>query len=657
MKIFNIGILLSFFLILIQFDSYSIANYCMEREINAIVNDTVVIRLNDFIGDIQWQKTYSLDEESNWIDIIEATQDTIALIIEKRTFIRARVVSALCDPFYSDTVIVNVMDFAEVLTVSVVEVSVYSAVALSNIQNDGGAEVTARGIVWGTHEIPTLENNDGYTFDGSGTGEFTSQLAELAAETQYFIAAYATNSVGTSYGEVLLFETLPVPVYLPNVTTLEVADITFSSALCGGNVTSDGGAEVTARGIVWGTHEIPTLENNDGYTFDGSGTGEFTSQLAELAAETQYFIAAYATNSVGTSYGEVLLFETLPVPVYLPNVTTLEVADITFSSALCGGNVTSDGGAEVTARGIVWGTHEIPTLENNDGYTVDGPGTGEFNSQLDGLAAKTQYFIAAYATNSEGTSYGQQIDFTTDERVINPVYGDGVTDIDGNFYPSVIIGNQEWMAKDLNVTRDANGNAIERHCYGDIPGNCDLYGGLYVWATVMNGAVSSKLNPSGVQGICPTGWHVPSHDEWTELERYICNYLGNSDCEEHFPYDNSTAESFRGTNEANFLKSCLQVNSPLGGDCSTSEHPRWRSNDIQFGTDDYGFSMLPGGHRNTTTTYDAIGLRGYGWSATQRSTNYVWRRAIEAGYGGIHRADRLKAFGFSLRCVKDPLND
>lgn len=229
-----------------------------------------------------------------------------------------------------------------------------------------------------------------------------------------------------------------------------------------------------------------------------------------------------------------------------------------------------------------------------------------------------------------------------------------VTDIDGNVYQTVIIGNQEWMAENLRVTRDADGNDITRYCYNADPTNCDLYGGLYTWHTLMNGATTSNTNPGNVHGICPAGWHVPSHAEWTQLEQYICNQLGNANCETQFPNDNTTW-GWRGTNEGNASKSCRQVSSPLGGECTTSEHPRWNSNSTNYGTDDFGFSALPAGRRSTSGYFSDVGSKGRWWSSTGYSSNLAWARGLSNGGSPVYRGYGYKDIGFSIRCVRNDI--
>ncbi len=290
-----------------------------------------------------------------------------------------------------------------VTTANVTNITQTTATSGGNVTSDGGTPVTARGVCWSTSSSPTLANS--HTTDGSGTGTFISSLAGLTANTVYYVCAYATNITGTAYGNQVTFTTLPY--LLPTVTTATVTNITQTTATSGGNVTSDGGAAVTARGVCWSTSSNPTIANS--YTTDGSGTGTFTSSLTGLSANTPYYVRAYATNSVGTSYGSQVTFTTLPYP--LPTVTTANVTNITQTTATSGGKVTSDGGTPVTARGVCWSTSSSPTLATS--HTTDGSGTGAFTSSLAGLTANTVYYVCAYATNITGTAYGNQVTFTT----------------------------------------------------------------------------------------------------------------------------------------------------------------------------------------------------------------------------------------------------
>ena len=194
----------------------------------------------------------------------------------------------------------------------------------------------------------------------------------------------------------------------PTVTTKSVGEVTETTAKVVGQVTADGGAEVTERGVCWNTECAP--EVIDYRTVDGTGIGIFNSNISDLVPNTQYYVRAYATNEKGVSYGEELTFTTKK-EIELPEVKTAEVEDITESEAVSGGEVVSDGGAEVTARGICWSTKQNPTIEDNK--TTDGSGVGIFTSNLSNLERNTTYYVRAYATNEVGTSYGEEVTFTT----------------------------------------------------------------------------------------------------------------------------------------------------------------------------------------------------------------------------------------------------
>jgi N-acetylneuraminic acid mutarotase len=193
----------------------------------------------------------------------------------------------------------------------------------------------------------------------------------------------------------------------PMLTTENVLKATQTSAVSGGNVTNDGGSEVTARGVCWGTTQNPTISSSK--TTDGTGTGAFTSNITGLTANAFYYIRAYATNNEGTSYGNEVAFNTNPVA--LATLTTTSVSSITTTSAISGGEISSDGGGTITTSGIFWSTSQNPTIADNK--TTDGSVTGSFTSNLAALNPGTTYFVRAYAVNNAGVAYGIQLRFTT----------------------------------------------------------------------------------------------------------------------------------------------------------------------------------------------------------------------------------------------------
>ena len=267
-----------------------------------------------------------------------------------------------------------------------------------------GEGLTEKGICYNTAPAPTTANTKVAYAGTATTATFNVTLPGLAYATKYYARAYATTAGGTVYGEEVNFTTLPV---VPTVTTTALTAITGNAAASGGNVTVSGGAEVTARGICFSsTNLTPTVA--DTKTSDSKGTGAFTSALTSLKGNTTYYVRAYATNSAGTGYGAVVSFKTL---VDLPVVTTTDVTAIGKTGAVSGGAVTYDGGGTVTARGLAWGTTANPTIT---GTIIDGgTGLGAFVSTLTGLQKFATYHVRAYATNSVGTAYGADIQFTT----------------------------------------------------------------------------------------------------------------------------------------------------------------------------------------------------------------------------------------------------
>ena len=273
-----------------------------------------------------------------------------------------------------------------------------------NVTSDGGSLVTVCGFLYGTSASNLTQNVQ----SGNGTGNFTKVLTGLTASTTYYYKGYATNSIGTSYGEVMSFTTAEATI--PTVITGTSSDITSASATIRGDVTSNGGATVTQRGFYWGRD---VSGSGSGMRTVGSGTGSFTLNITGLSGGTTYYYKAYARNSKGTVYGEVCSFTTMATTV--PIVTTGSASSISSARATLAGNITSSGGATVTERGFRYGTSEddlsqsVLSLTDELGLTA----TDDFSAYLTGLDATTTYYYKAYAKNSAGTGYGEVKSFTT----------------------------------------------------------------------------------------------------------------------------------------------------------------------------------------------------------------------------------------------------
>ena len=487
-------------------------------------------------------------------------------------------------------------------TTPVLSISATSAVSGGIINSDGGAPVTAKGVCWSPNQIPIV--TDSHTDEGTGTGNFASNLTGLNSNTKYYVRAYATNSAGTGYGDTISFKT---KAGLPTLVTTEVTSITETTAFSGGTITNDGGAPVTARGVCWSTSMNPSL--SDYSTADGSGTGAFVSNLTGLKNKTTYYVRAYATNSSGTQYGNELSFTT----VSLPTLITFPVTNVTSNSAMSGGNVTNDGGTPVIAKGVCWNTSGNP--KDPDGYTINGSGIGSFNSFIPYLEPNTTYYLWAYATNGSGTGYGAQQSFTTSATI---------TDIDGNIYNTVQIGTQLWMLENLKVIHYQDGSPIPlvadnstwislstgAYCnYNNEEINVNTYGRLYNFYS----AVDNRK-------LCPAGWHVPSGDEWLTL----INYLGGTGIAGGKMKETGT----------------LHWNSPNSG-----------------ATNESGFTCLPGGFRNPDPgEYHDLGISANLWSSTEHLVEWVGWRVIRIGIfkdnSEVNYGNEIKSFGYSVRCLQ-----
>ncbi len=269
----------------------------------------------------------------------------------------------------------------------------------------GMDDFTERGVCYATAENPTIENStELYIEDStSSSASFKVTLSGLDYATLYYARAYAISSSETYYGEQVIFTTLPV---VPTLTTDSVTSITGSSATTGGEITVTGGADITARGVCYSITQEPTTDND--VIASESEESAYTIELADLEGNTTYYVRAYATNSAGIGYGNQVTFTT---DVALPTVTTASVSTIDKSYAISGGEVTKDGGADVTARGVVYGLTSEPTLSDN--VLSIGTGTGTFVATMESLEKNTTYYVRAYATNSAGTAYGDELSFTT----------------------------------------------------------------------------------------------------------------------------------------------------------------------------------------------------------------------------------------------------
>lgn len=296
----------------------------------------------------------------------------------------------------------------------------------------------------------------------------------------------------------------------------------------------------------------------------------------------------------------------------IPAVTTAEITSITTTSAKSGGNITDDGGAEITSRGICWNSTGNPLVANQ--RTSDGTGTGSFNSSLSLLKPNTFYYLRAYATNNAGTGYGNEVGFATLD-----ITRGTVDDIDGNTYKTVSIGSQVWMAENLKTTR-YNDNTliplvIDNTTWNHMitPGYCwynndastfkSDYGALYNWYTIATGK------------LCPLGWHVPTDLQWSEM----ATYLGG---------ETLAGDKLKEEGEAHWTI----LNSGA--------------------TNESGFTALPGGGR-IDGSFVYIGTAGAWWSATGYDAENALCRELDNDIDELLIGHLSKSQGFSVRCIQN----
>lgn len=342
-------------------------------------------------------------------------------------------------------------------------------------------------------------------------------------------------------------------------------------------------------------------------------------------------------------HSETIILQFTAVQIQLPIVTTFSVANITAFSANGGGEVVNDGGDSITARGVCWSVSQNPTL--NDSHTMDSTCIGIFYSNLSGLLENTTYYVRAYATNGVGTAYGDEVSFTTLQHG-QPCPGVAtVMDIDSNVYNTVLIGNQCWMKENLRTTRYADGTPILQGSTNDWSGiysstvpywyypnnaaaNKPTYGLLYNFPAVMWNFIHSDSNPSGVQGVCPEGWHMPSLAEWEQLTDYVSSqsqYICDGDA----------------TNIAKALASQTGWSSN-NNTCSIGNNPSLNNFT--------GFSALSAGFYDQNYFF---GNSAYFWSTSETTvySDVAYDLQMSGYNANVDNGLQRRYRGFSVRCL------
>ncbi len=561
-----------------------------------------------------------------------------------------------------------------------------------SIDSDGGAFVTARGVVWNTSTNPTVSLST-KTTDGTGIGTFSSSLTGLTSGVTYYVKTYATNSVGTKYGPEITVNTAQAVATLASTTA--ASSIGATTATSGGNITYNGGVTVTVSGLVWSTSSNPTIALTT-KTSNGSATETFTSNITGLTPGTLYYVRSYATNNVGTSYGAQTSFTTLNIPTVS---STTAASSLTSSSAVSGGTISADGRDAVTTRGIVYGTSA-----GSSTYSVtSGSGTGTFTSNITGLTPATTYYVRSFATNSVGTGYGTEISFTslaiaptlttTAATSITKYAASAGGTITSNGGSTITASGICWSTTATPTTADSKTtDGLSSGTYSSTLISLTAGTPYYVRAYATNAIGTSY----GAAQSFTTLSTPPSQttvligsQRWTDKNLDVANYRnGDPVTYAANATDWNTATNagigawsyynFDATNGLIFgkLYNWYAVNDSRGlapagyhiptkveyntlqtnysGSAIKAASSEWGAS---MGTNTTGFTGLPGGNNNITlmTRFEDKGTSGWFWTSDYdlANTTKAYFRLLHISAGFVDVGSYPKTYGFSVRLVKD----
>ncbi len=615
--------------------------------------------------------------------------------------------------------------FPVVTTNGISNITPNSAICDGNVVSQGNLPVSAYGVCWSININPTLF--DAYTIEGSGEGTFSSALTGLSPNITYYVRAYATNAIGTAYGNQLVFTAGNIPC--PGIPTVYYEGKTYTTEKIGNqcwlkenlNVgtmiiggylqsnnniiekycydnnpqyceiygglyqwdeamkyqtatgvqgicpTTDGwhlptsaewnelfsflggntiaGGKMKATGTIenntglWSTPNLGATNSSGFNALPGGnfsfGKGDFW-HMGNYASHwsSSYSNSNYAILGSLLTYTDAIVysgdsFKTDGISVRcvrndgsssFATILTLEVTNITQTTATGGGNVTNDGGSEVISRGICWSSNPNPDL--SDSHTIDGSGNGIFTSSITGLSPNLTYYVRAYAINSAGTVYGNQVYFSA---MGNPCPDGATVTYDNQTYNTLLIGNQCWLKENLNVgtmitgsNNQTNNGIIEKFCYNNNAQNCITYGGLYQWKEMMQ-----YSNQQGIQAICPPDWRIPTYADWASLREYLGGYLV----------------------AGGKMKSTGTLESGYG---------LWLAPNTGA-TNISGFTALPGGARIPAGIFGNLNFNAFFWTSAESNANQAYFKSLNSDIESIVAGNSDKNYGMNVRCLKgDP---
>ena len=382
-------------------------------------------------------------------DVESFTAEIADLDISTKYYVRAYATNARGTSYGGNKNFTTSNGLPGVTTVGSEGVNGSTATINGKVDDNGGSPTTSYGFAYAETQNPTIDGfyvEVGKEFEG----DYSGKLIDLKSSTKYYVKSYATNANGTSYGDEISFITTDG---LPKVNTVGSRDVSGTKATATGTVVDDGGVTLSSYGFVYSESENPTI---DGTSIEVGTTinGGFSGSISGLKSLTKYYFRAYATNKIGTSYGLELSFTTFDG---MPEVSTVEVKDISVTTVNAVGKIEKDGGETITAYGFVYSKEENPTIEGNKTVVTENT-DNVFTGPVGNLTTLTKYYLKAYVTNAAGTAYGEELNFTT---------------IEGPYLTitAPILNQKITIGKTFNIIWDTNkteGNITIEHWKGSV---------------------------------------------------------------------------------------------------------------------------------------------------------------------------------------------
>lgn len=554
--------------------------------------------------------------------------------------------------------------------------------ASSAVSYDGGLQLTAKGFCIGTSPLPSLNSGMVITSDNTTTGTFNHEIRNLVPGTTYFIRAYATNGIGTNYGNESSFTT-------QSISATMVADIDgnlYSTIpwgnhrMLGTNLRTSRYNNDTSLGQFLNSNQasnLATLQKGAYFKYNTNYNDSLDGKLYNWysindtaicptswhipsrqewnnnsgnAANSFYYQGyfinypyTYQSNLPNTPYyywinedywvdyastiGGGIFFKSTGMTIRCFNDTTPYQYQLTSyrnkqpGQVFLSARVNLDGGIPITSKGFCWSTSPNPTI-NNQSITV-GSDTGYFQGYLSNLNHNTLYYIRPFATNSKGTSYGPQVSILT-------LKTGQVADYEGHGYDTVRIGNRTWLKQNLRTKFYRNGTPILQ-----VQSNLNWGGiqsGVGAWAYYNNDSTLAATNGMVYNwfavndtAICPTGYRLPGDSDWNELILSL---------------------------DPNACTTCQGIQSTIAGGMLKSVSPGTWNFPNSSANNSSGFNAIGTGSRNSSGQDSGLGLYGYWWSSSPIS-NGAWMRYVDYNSGSVNRNTNSWGVGYSIRCVNE----